>query len=682
MLHLSHSLHHISCQAHGLAILALAMMLAAPACAQWRNYLSYDSPTEIEHTADGTLYVLASQALYSYSSSDGQLTTYDKVNGLSDAAIAHIAWCQSAKRLVIVYNDYNIDLLSANGNITNMPAYMNTTMTEEKTINSVNVAGRYAYLSTAFGIVSVNVANGEFQNTYKLGFNVMYSYVEGNYLYAASNTNGLYRGLLTDNLVDPSNWTHVGNYTKQNKTIDPTLLAQVSSLKPGGPKYNYFGFMRIINGQLYACNGPFFYNTPASVQIYNLSNKEWTVYANDSIADKTGSRYWDLFALDVDPRNSNHVMAGGRSGLYEYLNGKFVKYYSKDNSLIQSYNNKSVNYQLVYGVKYDTNGNLWILNSQAPTQSLIEYTADGQWVSHSKPTLMRLNQDGFTNKSLGTMMDMKFDSRGLLWFVNNNWTIPSLYAYQINTDAINTYDSFVNEDGTSVEISSGVRCITEDNEGNIWVGTSAGPLVLSPDQITAESPVFTQVKVPRNDGTDYADYLLSGVDITYIAVDAANRKWIATNGNGVYLISADNIHQLQHFTVDNSPLLSDIVHSVIVNEQTGEVFFGTENGLCSYTTQSAASNEGMTKNTVYAYPNPVKPDYTGAITITGLDEDADVKIVTSSGALVYEGKASNGQYRWYGLDRDGKRVASGIYMVEVATAEGEKGVVCKIAIVR
>lgn len=204
MLHLSHSLHHISCQTHGLAILALAMMLAAPACAQWRNYLSYDSPTEIEQTSDGTLYVLASQALYSYSSSDGQLTTYDKVNGLSDAAIAHIAWCQSAKRLVIVYNDYNIDLLSANGNITNMPAYMNTTMTEEKTINSVNVAGRYAYLSTAFGIVSVNVANGEFQNTYKLGFNVMYSYVEGNYLYAASNTNGLYRGLLTDNLVDPN----------------------------------------------------------------------------------------------------------------------------------------------------------------------------------------------------------------------------------------------------------------------------------------------------------------------------------------------------------------------------------------------------------------------------------------------------------------------------------------------
>jgi len=129
-------------------------------------------------------------------------------------------------------------------------------------------------------------------------------------------------------------------------------------------------------------------------------------------------------------------------------------------------------------------------------------------------------------------------------------------------------------------------------------------------------------------------------------------------------------------------LLSDVVQAIAINNQTGEVFFGTEDGLCSYTTRSATTSDGMTKDNVYAYPNPVRPGYNGAITITGLDEDADVKIVTSSGALVYEGKASNGEYRWYGLDRDGKRVASGIYMVEVATAEGEKGVVCKIAIVR
>ena len=89
----------------------------------------------------------------------------------------------------------------------------------------------------------------------------------------------------------------------------------------------------------------------------------------------------------------------------------------------------------------------------------------------------------------------------------------------------------------------------------------------------------------------------------------------------------------------------------------------------------------MTKENVWAYPNPVRPGYTGPITITGIKNGATVKIVTSSGSLVNEGSAENGQYKWYGLDRNGQRVASGVYMVEIATSEGDKGMVCKIAIV-
>ena len=118
-----------------------------------------------------------------------------------------------------------------------------------------------------------------------------------------------------------------------------------------------------------------------------------------------------------------------------------------------------------------------------------------------------------------------------------------------------------------------------------------------------------------------------------------------------------------------------------MNHTTGELFIGTDNGLCSYMSDTPKAGQGMNKDNVYAYPNPVRPDYTGVITITDLDENADVKITTSNGVLVNSGKAANGQYKWYGLDRNGKRVASGVYMVEVATEEGDKGVVCKIAII-
>ena len=160
--------------------------------------------------------------------------------------------------------------------------------------------------------------------------------------------------------------------------------------------------------------------------------------------------------------------------------------------------------------------------------------------------------------------------------------------------------------------------------------------------------------------------------ISAIYVDGAGRKWFGTSGNGVYLISADNIQQLQHFTSSNSNLLSDDVESITANEQTGEVFFGTSAGLCSYMADATKPSEKMTKDNVYAYPNPVKPDYTGLITVTGLTLNADVKIVTSNG----------GTFTWDGCDAKGKRVARGIYMVETATEDGGKGTVCKIAVIK
>ena len=189
------------------------------------------------------------------------------------------------------------------------------------------------------------------------------------------------------------------------------------------------------------------------------------------------------------------------------------------------------------------------------------------------------------------------------------------------------------------------------------------------------------MKVPRNDGTNFADYLLSGVDITCIAVDGGNRKWFGTNGNGVYLISDDNMTQVQHFLANNSKLLSDNIESIAINDQTGEVFIGTDNGLCSYMSDATATNDNMTKDNVYAYPNPVRPDYTGLITVTGLSMNADVKIVTANGVLVAQGTSNGGTFTWDGRDLNGDRVASGVYMVMTATSEGKKGTVCKIAIV-
>lgn len=649
--------------------------------AQWKAYLSYYEPTEIERTGDGTLYVLASGGVYSYNPTDQQLITYDKTTVLSDCGIAHIAWCQAARRLVILYNDYNIDLLSPNGNVVNMPAYKNTSMTDDKTVNSLDISGNYAYLSTSFGIVQLNVADASFTNTYRLGFRIDYSYTDGGYLYAASSTNGIYRGLMTNNLLDPSQWSRTGEYTARPKTIDPTLLATVRTLNPGGPKSNDIGRMKLHNNKLYTSSAlPSINGKNGILQIYDGNNWRWSE-DYDSINSQTGLRFSSLFDFDIDPKDDNHIYVGCQSGLYEFNNLRFTKVWNVDNSPLLSaatIDHVSINYVITTGTKYDRNGNLWVMNSISPSTSLFELSPSEEWTSHHKDGLMLTNE--IPVRSMEMMNCPIFDSRNLLWFVNNSWRTPALVCYQPSTDNIKVYTTFINEDNTEVDVA-GVRCVAEDIYNNIWIGTNQGPLMLETDQITSDSPIFTQVKVPRNDGTDLADYLLSGVDILSLAIDKGNRKWFGTNGSGVYLISSDNLTQIQHFTQDNSPLLSNTINSIEIDNNTGEVFFGTDNGLCSYTTNIPNSDEGMTKDNVYAYPNPVRPDYKGAITITGLEENADVKILTSSGALVNEGKASGGQYKWYGLDENGKRVASGIYMIAVATAEGDSGVVCKVAIV-
>ena len=608
----------------------------------WKNYLAYSDIQQIRAAGNDYLFVLASNDLYQYNKTDQSIFTYDKINGLSDTYITYICWCPQAKRLIAVYQNSNIDVIDLKGNVTNISDLYNKTMTGDKTVSSIRIDGIYAYLICGFGIVKVNMQRAEIADSY------------------------------TPNHPDYPTSLPAEDNSDYNKYID-----LVKTLNPDGPKYNDFGFMRFYNGKLYTCNGD--YDHSGGIQI--LKNNEWEIYQNEGISESTGVSYQGAFCMDIDPSDENHIFTGSRNGLYEFRNGKFFKYYDNSNSPIEPFDGVSKEYQLVTGTKFDQQGNLWILNSSAPTTALVKY-ANNTFTKLSHSELMKLNRGTIQNRSNGELSKIIIDSKGLMWFVNNNWNQPAIYQYNTENDNIIAYESIVNQDGTIINIQNGIRCVVEDLEQNIWVGTSLGPVVLERSEIENNGSTFTQVKVPRNDGTNYADYLLANIDILSIAIDGANRKWIGTFNNGVYLISADNMTQLQHFTTDNSPLLSNSILSIAINPTSGEVFFGTGNGLCSYISDATESNTEMTTDNVWAYPNPVEPDYTGPITITGLTLDADVKILSSNGAIVNEGRSNGGTYVWNGCDKKGRRVASGVYMVATATNKGEKGTVCKIAIIK
>jgi streptogramin lyase len=563
---------------------------------------------------------------------------------MSDTHITHIAWSSAAGRLIVVYQNSNIDLIEPDGNVVNISDLYLKVITGDKTVSSVRIDGVYAYLICGFGIVKVNMERAEIADSYM-----------------------------------PNHPEYPTNLPDENNSDYNQYIDVVSKLQPGGPKHNSFGWMRFINGKLYTCGGEYY--APAALQVWN--GNDWSIYQETFDKGNETVSIQGPLCFDVHQTSQGEqLFLGARNGLFEFQDNNIVNYYNYQNSPIERFDGKSNDYEMVTGVKFDASNNLWFLNSQAPAASLIRLT-DGTFHKHNHAELMKLNDGGFTNKSNGNLANIMIDSQGIMWFVNNNWVTPAFYQYDRENDDVTAYESFVNQDGIKITLNNGVRCITEDANHDLWIGTDAGPLVFERNAMNDNHPTFIQIKVPRNDGTDYADYLLSGIDITAIAIDGGGRKWFGTNGNGVYLISADNMTQIQHFTTENSKLLSDIVLSIAINSQSGEVFFGTEQGLCSYISDAIEPAESMDKDHVYAYPNPVNfKNYSGLITVTGLTLNADVKITNAAGYLIAEGRSNGGLFTWDGKDKNGNRVGSGIYNVLTATQDGKKGTVCKIAIVK
>ena len=678
----------------------------ADAIGTWKVYPSYSDVSDIVPTGKD-VFVLASQSLYSYNVNDGSLRTYSNNDVLNGCNIQNIAWVNAVKKLVITYSDYTIDLLSLNGDVENISALADKQTTDDKTINSTYVDGQHAYITTGFGIVKVNAKDATIADTYNLGYKVNYCYISGNYLYAASESKGLMKCQLTKNLLNRNEWTSAGEYEKQTKekyVYDSTnkcywatdsenkltkyqkegdsYQAVSTGVKPDGPEYNEHNYIIYDNGRILSVRGRYEYvssdtNTPGIVQEYNIANDKWTSYDN-SFATERGKDCIAQTQISVDPKDINHIMVAAKSGLYEYRDRKMVAYYdmNTDDPILSVIN--KVNYSVVTSTVYDKSGNLWIFNMG--NDNILCLSPSGEWNSFQQSGLST-NDDCRIKKAF-------FDSRGLLWFANDNWKKSMFGFYDINTNQMRQITNFINQRGTRMLEAKNLFTITEDKEHNIWVGSEVGAFYITPDDVTEMCNStdmgninIKQAEVKRNDGTSFIDYLLGNVFVCDIKIDNANRKWFATN-NGVYLISSDNETELAHFTMDNSPLPDNEVKSIAIDENTGMVYFATLKGLCSYKSDVTQSYGNLTDDNVYAYPNPVTPDFTGDITITGLTIGAQVKILATSGQLVNEGTSTGGSYRWNGCDLNGKKVASGVYMVNVATAGGESGIVTKISVVR
>ena len=749
----------------------------------WQIYPAYNVCTQ-NIPVGHRIYALMESKLMAYDTDDHSITTFDWTRQLSDVAISFIHYSAEARRLILVYDNGNIDLLSVDNDddVINLAQLKNSTL-QNKKVNNVQVSGTKAYVCTAFGILVIDMKDGIIDATYQLDLDVRSCAVNATAVYAGTAT-GLWIGQLADNLQDKTSWRQFNtNYHAQHmECFDGLIWAQVDGwLFVSNPEVTRFTsvikntcgrltYMTLFDDRLLVGNaahvflfdstsdqlhltGSYPWNTITyhdkifwasdgynGLQAYSLDNDTFTPivtalraesplhdyslhmrYAGDRLlvagghpnyspTSRPGTAYilepdgtWNNFDyasaaaafpkerfLDVtniaqDPNDPNHHYVGtARSGIYEFRDSKCVGHIGLENAPFYSILPENVNPQwfvVADGLTYDPDGNLWVLNCTQGAQdtTIRVMRPDGSWLGIPCPEI----------KDASTLDRIFFDSKGRTWINSRRMDARGIFMLDTNGTLDRTSDDHRQHRGTIVNqyatsyAPDEFSCLAEDAEGQIWFGTNLGPFVINdPDNFRASDFRFEQVKVSRTDGSGLADYLLSGIPILSIAVDGGQRKWFGSAGSGVYLISADSQEELLHFTTDNSPLPSDNVYDIAIDGASGRVFFATDKGLCSYLSDATDPAEALSDDDVYAFPNPVDPDYHGPITVRGLTYDAEVKITSSTGQLIWQGVSNGGTFTWNGCDQRGRRVSSGIYNVIAATSRGDKAIVTRIAFIR
>ena len=445
-----------------------------------------------------------------------------------------------------------------------------------------------------------------------------------------------------------------------------------------GPFADYVEDVTSCNGIVAVAHGTMNYSN-AFAPAYNYpaiswyQNQEWRYDGSSYLTYDPQHRTYDLVGIAINPKDdSQWAVSSWGNGVFLCKNRYPTMHYNAANSVLDSTPEGKT---FVSGVQFDKKGNLWMTNSRCQTM-LKMLEPNGNWHSYNITS-------GVLTSSYDAVIAEKLlvDSRGYKWV---NFRLGSVRYGLVAFSDNGTYDNpgddklaRIDMNAAAEVVSSNVYCMAEDLDGEIWIGTDKGVKV-----IYYPSKVFNGNAYPRNillEQDGYVSVLFEYEEVTAIAVDGANRKWIGTNKAGVFLMSENGQEQLLHFTAEDHPLFSNQIVDININDLTGEVFFATSKGVVSYKGEATAGKEVY--EDLLVYPNPVPHDYSGAVAVTGLKTNSLCKITDSSGKLVWQGYSSGGQLVWYCKDHFGKRPASGVYYVMISDENGKDKIVAKFVFI-
>jgi hypothetical protein len=493
--------------------------------------------------------------------------------------------------------------------------------------------------------------------------------INGNARVTILNTDGsIARTLQQANIITrPRNAVFFKNdywVADENKALSQHSTSSVKQYRPNSPDGIVSGEMLVKNNIFYAAAGAVDANWNAKQNgngLYKFGSGNWTNY-NRSNFSKLDSVY-DLITVTIDPVDES-IWAGSFGGGILQIKKDGSMDILKQNSPISPAISNPLSYR-VSGLAFDADQNLWVSNFGAAQPFLVKKKTGG-WKSFTPAFNLNTN----------ALSQILIDDVNQKWIVSplGNGLICFNHGSSIDNGNDDKWKIYKIGTGNGNLPSNDVRCMAKDKSGFIWIGTADGIAVIQcPEEAFTSSGCDAILPIVKQG--NFAGLLFKGEDVRSIAVDGADRKWVATL-NGVWLISADGEKIIYRLTEDNSKLLSNNVNNIAIDGKTGEVYFATAKGICSF--RSTATEGGAKNENVLVFPNPVPPGYSGSIAIRGLVDQAVVKITELNGRLVHQTIALGGQAIWDGKDYQGKRIATGVYLVLISDVNKQEKTAAKI----
>ncbi|MEN9444624.1 MAG: hypothetical protein RIS47_1514 [Bacteroidota bacterium] len=654
---------------------------------------------------------------------DGTVETWTKAKGLSETLVATVAYTASKSEICVVYQNGQVDFVGERKimHLNDIFEKRGNTATYYKAVS----CGDFVLLATSFGVVKIDATKHEITETYFVGVagseasvtDIAYD-ANAALIYLATSRGVLRAKNDGRNLMDFVNWELID-------TRDPLFLTASNNAWLAcfaqSPQeihlFNSFGESVSVSTENYSGLGAdgnaFFAFTAHEAYRYatdlsnhtqlNTGNKAITSLCLSSGTLAYGVAGQGLFldgkawASNAIGNNSPSVIAAGNASVFMAGTATdaslFVSAGPLDGLVLSANTTTALPVGAVYaGGNFwmlDAANNIWKLNNDksfskqtlpacaaicaAPNETLWLVSSPSSGKVYAKAVDSEWLE--FTLGSLGTqaITSLMADDQQHLWMVQSG----QVRAIDANSKLSKTFGAIDNE-GNS--IGNTVSCILADRDGGIWGGCENGVFILS-NSYSIFSNTTTPVSYrPITQSGGDAAYLLSKKQITCMVADDANRKWIGTQNTGLFLVSPQGDLILANFTRSNSILPSDKIEKLAYDKRSGLLIVQTSAGVVTY--KDVAANTGTDMESAHIFPNPVRPNYDGLITATGLSQDALVKITDVAGHLVKQGTALGGQFAWDGRTHDGTHVASGVYLFFCISPDGLSKKVLKVLIVR